>query len=135
MNRPWFKFIVKILNDCGLSIILYQQNVNIQWLKKTVFHILLDQFKQSWNSEMYNSSKGINYRIFKTTLSLEKYLLDLPYKYQKSFCMFRTSNAKLPIERGRWYDIPRENRICTICNCIEIGDEFHYLFHCTDITI
>lgn len=42
---------------------------------------------------------------------------------------FRTSNAKLPIERGRWYDIPRENRLCTICNCIEIGDEFHYLLH------
>lgn len=79
MNRPWFRFIVKILNDCGLSFILYQQNVNIQWLKKSVFHILLDQFKQSWNSEMYNSSKGINYRIFKTTLSLEKYLLDLSY--------------------------------------------------------
>lgn len=79
MNRPWFKFIVKILNDCALSFILYQQNVNIQWLKRSVFHILLDQFKQSWNSEMYNSSKGINYRIFKTTLSLEKYLLDLSY--------------------------------------------------------
>lgn len=30
MNRPWFKFIVKILNDCGLSFILNQQNVNIQ---------------------------------------------------------------------------------------------------------
>lgn len=37
MNRPWFKFIVKILYNCGLSFILYQQNVNIQWLKKTVF--------------------------------------------------------------------------------------------------
>lgn len=63
MNRSWFKFIVEILNDYGLSFISYQQNVNIQCLKKTVFHILLDQFKQWWNSEMYNSSANINYRM------------------------------------------------------------------------
>lgn len=49
------------------------------------FHILLDQFKQLWNSEIYNSSKGINNRIFKTTLSFEKYLFDLPSKYQNFF--------------------------------------------------
>lgn len=67
---------------------------------------------------MYNSSKGINYGIFYTTLSLEKYLFDPSSKYQKSFRTFRTSNAKLPIERGRWYDKPRENRICTIYSCI-----------------
>lgn len=28
------------------------------------FHILLDQVKQLWNSEMYNLSKGINYKNF-----------------------------------------------------------------------
>lgn len=53
-----------------------------------------------------------------------------------SFCTFRTVNAKLAIDWGRWYDIAHENRKCTIiCNCNEIGDGFQYLFHSTDITI
>lgn len=42
------------------------------------------------------------------------------------FYTFRTDNAKLPAEKGRLYDIPRKNRKCTICNCNEIEDVFHY---------
>lgn len=26
------------------------------------------------------------------------------------------------------YDIPRENHLCIMCNCNEIGDEFHHSF-------
>ena len=44
-------------------------------------------------------------------------------------------NTKLPIETGRWFNIPRENRICKLCNSSDIGDEFHYLFKCTDVSI
>ena len=35
-----------------------------------------------------------------------------------------------PTERGRYYDIARENRMCTLCNSQEIGDQFHYIFKC-----
>ena len=35
---------------------------------------------------------------------------------------FRTSNHKLPIETGRWSNIPRNQRICHLCET-EIGDE------------
>ena len=48
---------------------------------------------------------------------------------------FRTGNAKLLIETGRWFNIPRENRICKLCACNKIGDEFHYLLKCTDVYI
>lgn len=51
----------------------------------------------------------------------------------KFLYFYRTVNAKLAIDRGRWYDIARENRMCTICNCCEIEDGFQYLFHGTDI--
>jgi hypothetical protein len=40
------------------------------------------------------------------------------------------SNHKLPIEHGRWNNIPRENRKCNSCNLEEIGDEFHYILNC-----
>ena len=60
---------------------------------------------------MLNPSKGINNRIFKTSFSLESYLLNLPFKYLKCFCRFKTCNIKLPVEVGIWYNIPREKRV------------------------
>lgn len=53
----------------------------------------------------------------------------------KKYCKFRTSNVKLPIETGRWLNIPKDNIICKLCDCNKIGDEFHYLFKCTDVYI
>ena len=43
---------------------------------------------------------------------------------------FRTTNHKLPIETGRWNNIDRANRICTKCDNITIGDEYHYIMEC-----
>ena len=50
--------------------------------------------------------------------------LKRPYKPK-----VRTSNICLPIETGRWYNIPREDRKCRFCGN-GIGDEFHILFLC-----
>jgi hypothetical protein len=35
----------------------------------------------------------------------------------------------LEIETGRWYNIPKDERFCTLCGQ-SIGDEFHLLFVC-----
>ena len=39
-------------------------------------------------------------------------------------------NKDILPECGRWCNIQREDRICTLCSKNEIGDEFHYLFSC-----
>ena len=44
---------------------------------------------------------------------------------------FRCLNHRLPIERGRFWGIERDDRICDICNKNQLGDEYHYLFNCT----
>jgi hypothetical protein len=49
-------------------------------------------------------------------------------------CKFRTTNHKLPIEKGRWSNIPRENRYCELCQKNQIGDEYHYIFECTNLS-
>jgi hypothetical protein len=55
-------------------------------------------------------------------------IFGLSRKY--TLCKFRTTNHKLPIETGRWNNIDRVNRICTKCNNITIGDEYHYIIEC-----
>ena len=134
-KNPWCQFVQSILNECGLSSVWQENSINIPWLKSKVYNILLDQFKQSWYSDMQTSPKGLNYRLFKKPLSFEEYLLNLPANLSKKYCKFRTGNMKLPIETGRWFNIPRENRICKLCNSKDIGDEFHYLLKCTDAVI
>ena len=36
----------------------------------------------------------------------------------------------LAIETGRYYNIPPENRICTLCNENFVEDESHFLLYC-----
>ena len=44
---------------------------------------------------------------------------------------FRTSNHKLPIETGRYNNVPRENRLCTFCSSNKLCDEFNLILECS----
>ena len=72
----------------------------------------------------------MNYRIFKEYFEFENYFRVLEDKDIYTLCKFRTTNHKLPIETGRWNNIDRVNRICTKCDNITIGDEYHYIMEC-----
>jgi hypothetical protein len=43
----------------------------------------------------------------------------------------RTCNLRIPIETGRWENIPRQERTCTFCND-NVGNEFHVFFMCNN---
>ena len=52
----WINHIHKILNDSGMSYIWTLQNcISVKWLK-----LVIDQFKQIWNSSIETSLKGDN---------------------------------------------------------------------------
>ena len=36
----------------------------------------------------------------------------------------------LPVEIGRWHGTPLCVRLCTLCNNVQIADEFHYILEC-----
>ena len=80
--------------------------------------------------QIHQSPKCLFYKTIKESITLEKYLLFLPFKYRKALTKFRMSNHNLPIETGRHRGIPREKRICPICNLNSVGDEFHYITQC-----
>ena len=42
-------------------------------------------------------------------------------------------NHRLPIQSGRFSHIPRHERLCTLCNSGDIGDEYHYLLVCSHL--
>ena len=73
----------------------------------------------------------MNYKIFKSTLTFEDYIVSLPIKLRVPFTRFRCRNHKLPIERQAYLGVVRDDRKCRVCNSGDIGDEFHYLLVCT----
>ena len=83
---------------------------------------------QTWSSNVFH--KCITYRIFKEVFEFESYLTLLPERLRILFTQLRLGNTKLPIKTGRWLNIDRKDRYCTLCNRNEIGDEFHLLFQC-----
>jgi hypothetical protein len=78
---------------------------------KNVKQRLCDQFKQIWSTTVFNSAKCLNYRIFKCSHGREKYLLNLPYDLRRALCNFRCLNHRLPIERGRFWGVERDDRV------------------------
>ena len=85
-----------------------------------------------WNGEIYNNSICYNYKIFKTEFCFERYLVILDGALRRNILKFRFSNHKLPIHSQRFLNIPRDERVCELCETGELGDEFHYLFNCKD---
>lgn len=130
-SSKWILCIESILQGVGLNYIWLDNDVpNVEWLCKEVKDRLQCQFVQNWNADVYNSPKCFNYRIFKTNFILETYILELSTKSYIALAQFRTTNNKLPIEKGRWENIDRSQRYCSLCNRNLIGDEYHFLIEC-----
>ena len=51
-------------------------------------------------------------------------------RFRIALSRFRLSSDKLEIERGRYHNIDKENRICNFCNLKAIENEYHFLLVC-----
>ena len=76
------------------------------------------------------------YQQFKKYHSFEKYLSTVrnPH-HRKSLTRLRLSAHHLPIELGRYKNIHKSERLCTLCSINTIGTETHTLFECTNTYI
>ena len=130
-KSEWLLNIKNTLDNCGLSFVwLYPTSVTTEWLYKKVNTLLKDNFIQYWSQKCEDCNKSCHYSLFKPTFGLEKYLVNLPFCYRVALTKIRTANHKLPIEKGRYRNIPREERKCTLCNLDKVGDEFHFILEC-----
>ena len=93
---------------------------------------LADNFLQNWSERLEASSRASFYKhicIFQFQPCLDKVVTR---KFRVALSKLRLSSHRLLIESGRWnrpQPIPREQRLCAICNYLE--DEYHLLFECS----
>ena len=129
---PWLIKVHSLLDSLGLSYIWFNQDNTIESFKRTVKQRLRDQFIQEWQSRVAENSVCSNYRLFKKKFCFEDYLTYLPSTLRQRVLEFRFNKHRLPIQQRRSLGIPRDERICTVCDSGEVEDEFHYLHNCSN---
>ena len=126
----WAFQIKSLLNELGLGYIWLQQTeitIPLDLIKQRIF----DNYHQSWYSNINNSSRLSMYSRYKHDFQFETYLDTLPHqKFRIALTKFRLSSHSLAIERGRFENVPRENRICRYCNLQVVESEYHFLLVC-----
>ena len=94
---------------------------------------LQNMLEEKFFNEIANSSKLILYNRVKEEFMEEKYIQEVKYyKYRSAITKSRISAHMFPVESGRWDKTPREKRMYPLCFSNDIGDEKHYIFHCTN---
>ena len=100
--------------------------------KKQLKKIVLDKYKEKTMEKVSNFSETSKLHLYsklKHDLNMEEYLIfESSFKNRQLLSKFRTSDHCLLIETGRHKKIPRQQRLCTLCNTID--DEFHFFLHC-----
>ena len=77
---------------------------------------LRDKYIQDWYNEVNVKDVCYNYRMFKTSFGMERYLIVLPESLAKKMLHFRVLNHNLPVHSLRFTATPRHERLCTKCS-------------------
>ena len=122
--------IKNLLNKLGFNHLNLNIN-NIDLYLNRIEQRMNDQYKQNMNSSIEASSKlSFFHKIFIPT-KRPTYLDLCKTKNERSIlCKLRLSSHNLAIERGRYNNTEKSERICLSCDNKNIEDEFHFLSTC-----
>ena len=85
------------------------------------------QYVQNWFTDVSLNRKLVLYKDFKLNFSHESYLDIIKIrKYRHVLAQIRTGHQSLEIEKGRYINIPRNQRLCKVCSS-NIEDEYHFV--------
>lgn len=126
----WVSDIKILLTRNGFGYVWHEQYIaNDKLFLHAFTQRLKDQFLQDWSSNISNSPKLMCYSNFKTIFEHENYLSHINIrKFRSALAKLRISNHDLNIERGRYRNIMREDRLCELCREEHyIESEYHFV--------
>jgi hypothetical protein len=128
----WVTSVKKCLQNYGFSYVWYDQDVQYEnYFLRNFETRLKDTSLQEWNESLNTNSKLQLYKTFKREFIFERYIdiLNLR-KFRYIYVNFRIGSHDLEIEKGRYNNTIRENRICKLCDTNTVEDEYHFLLNC-----
>ena len=129
----WISQIRDLLLTNCFGYIWYNQNVENCITFISLFkQRMTDQGVQSMFSGFNNSPKCLLYKhVVNNNVCLQPYLRKpIALKYKHILSKYRLSAHSLSIETGRYHNISRNNRICSLCNMNTLEDEYHFVLVC-----
>ena len=132
VKKSWSSHITNLLTKTGIKIDKPSKH-NIISFKNKVINDYKMYWKHSLGDVDKKEGKLSTYRHIKTSFHFENYLHDIKHKEHRIiYTSLRISSHQLAIERGRYSNppVPREHRLCSVCNNQEVEDEKHFLIEC-----
>ena len=132
-KRNWASLVKDSLSGLGFYEVWLTQGVgDVKLFLSLLKQRLKDTFIQNWYQRIQDSTRASFYRTF-AAFEFQNYLETVDIKkFRTALTKLRLSSHRLEIEAGRWakpQPVPRENRLCTVCNVLE--DEHHFLVECS----
>ncbi len=95
--------------------------------------VLLHELQcKQWLDEITRKPKLSIYVTFKNSYEVEPYALSFMNRNHRSYlAQYRCGILPLSTETGMWASIHLEDRICKMCESMVVGDEYHFIFHCS----
>ena len=135
------KHIDKLNWACRVRGILFKYGFHNIWISQYVNHVdfLICEFKQrkkdnfiSETNTFFNESPKCHLYRYIFDNNVLQFYLDRPlnYIYKPYICKMRISAHNLNIETGRFYNLYRHERVCSMSNLNVVEDEYHCILQC-----
>ncbi|CAG2250049.1 unnamed protein product [Mytilus edulis] len=133
-KRTWSNDVKTIMTKCGLQDVYFNQNSE----RRPTAHIvscvknkLVELHQQEWLNALEDMPKLRTYKNIKTDYNVEPYLKKCLSRQQRSvIARMRSGTLHLEIEKGRFRNVPLDQRLCKMCKSQSIEDESHLLLFC-----
>ena len=127
----WLSHIRSLLRSNGYGYIWNNQCVH----NKNLFILsftqrLKDHYLQEWNNSLHEIYRLNYYTLIKRSYYLNKCAEVLNIrKFRHFYFSLKIGSLDLEVNRGRYYNIPRDERVCKLCKS-NIEDEYHFMMKC-----
>ena len=137
-NNNWLAMIKNLLVENGFQYVWVNPwSVNQKSFLTEFKQRLIDNFVQSFHSDLRNNKVLTLYSLIKIDFSCSAYLNIIRNQSLRCFLTkLRLSSHSLRIETGRYGNVrvDRSLRICTFYDSQEVEDEFHFVLICNRYT-
>ena len=130
--KNWVSDVKSIFDDFGFSEVFINPTFDLKEFVPLLKERMIDCFKQEWFAKISNSTMLTLYKHVKSNFKSEEYLDKLPLLSRSYICKLGLQPIpfRFRLEGFSRNNIPRNERLCQICQNGEIEDEFHFSLVC-----
>ena len=142
MFRKDFMVTIRFWYSCVIELFEYFDiNVNCHNVSKEMLKLFHSRYNVIWEKRILDNSQNLSYgnklrtySLFKNIFSHEDSLKWGNYSQRRLITNFRISSHKLEIERGRYFNVPADQRTCKLCK-LSVENEIHFLLECPELLV